>query len=188
MDQVAEAVKSAIENGIDILRDAGGIDVMAATFIAQICATIVLILVVRFRFWNIVTNFIAKKSEAMNESLRKKEEALKEAKEIEQSSCELKEATKKEADMIIEEAKAIGKKEADEMIKQAEEEIAYETSKASNEIKKERLEAEKEIRNEIIDVAYCLAEKMVSKDLNKADNEQMVNEFLDKIEEEHARK
>ena len=96
MDQVAEAVKSAIENGIDILRDAGGIDVMAATFIAQICATIVLILVVRFRFWNIVTNFIAKKSEAMNESLRKKEEALKEAKEIADNGGNVKEGIDKE--------------------------------------------------------------------------------------------
>lgn len=188
MDQVAEAVKSAIENGIDILRDAGGVDVMAATFIAQICATIVLILVVRFRFWNIVTDFIAKKSTAMNESIQKKEEAIKEAEEIQKASCELKEASKVEANRIIEEAKAIGQNEANEIIKQAQKEIAYEAEVASNEIKKERIEAEKEIRNEIIDVAYCLAEKMVAKDLKNEDNDKMINEFLDKIEDEHADK
>ena len=61
MDKAAEAVREAIMNGIDLIREGAGVDVTALTFITQICATIILFLFVRFFFWDKVTAIIEKR-------------------------------------------------------------------------------------------------------------------------------
>ena len=89
MDQAAEAVKNAIMNGIDLIREGAGLDITSATFIIQICATLVLFLIVRFKCWNIVTNFLEKRNQSVKAALNEKTEAEKEVKALQFESAHL---------------------------------------------------------------------------------------------------
>ena len=82
MGGAAETVKNAIMNGIDLIREGAGLDITSVTFITQICATLVLFLVVRFKCWNIVTNFLEKRNQSVKAALNEKTEAEKEVKAL----------------------------------------------------------------------------------------------------------
>ena len=82
MDKAAESVRNAIMNGIDLIREGAGIDITSATFIIQICATLFLFLIVRFKCWNIVTNFLENRNKSVQASLDKKLEAEAETERV----------------------------------------------------------------------------------------------------------
>lgn len=179
---LGEIVIQTIENGIDILSggrlDLSKLDVAGFTLIAQILATIVLILVVRFKFWKPITNILEQRSLKVTESIRQKEAAEEEAVNIKNEAETCLACAREDAKEIVQQAKNFGIEEKNRIITEAHEEIASEKEKAHNEIEREVEESRKQLKQEIVSVACTLADKMVSAQMDEEKNQKIIEEFL----------
>ena len=179
---LAETVKSAIEQGV-ILIENGEVNVeklpvAVLTLIAQLVATTVLFLIVRFKFWNVVTNFVDKRKNAVQEELDKAEAAKALVEQANIESVELVQNARENANNIIQQAKKFSENEAERIINEAHEQISTEKEKALREIDQKETELRRNIQQEIVDVAYLLADKMVNKQMDEKQNQIIVDEFL----------
>ena len=179
MDKAAEAVRAAIMNGIDLIREGAGVDVTAVTFITQICATIVLFLFVRFFMWDKVTNILNKRQELVMESLNKKEEAENRLAKINEESQHLLDDAKTSATQIKKEATSDALAQFDAILEKAKADSDSLINEAHQKIEAERDAMQDDIKQEIIDVAYLLAEKIMEANLDQAKNEELVKQFFE---------
>lgn len=179
---LGETVNSAIENGIDLIENGSlnpnNIDVALLTLIAQLLATTILFLVVRFKFWHIVTNIIESRQNAVQEQLDKAEAAKV---SVEQAQIVAKDEinnARVTANNIIQQARIVSEAEKEKILEEAKKQIEAEKAKALNEISQNEKELRKNIQQEIVDVAYMLADKMVNKQMDEIANQAVVDEFL----------
>ena len=124
---LGETVNSAIENGIDLIENGSlnpdKLDVALLTLIAQLLATTILFLVVRFKFWHIVTNIIESRQNAVQESLDKAEAAkvsVEQAKIVARDEINNARVT---ANNIIQQARVVSEAEKEKMVQEAKEQI-----------------------------------------------------------------
>ena len=179
MDKAAEAVRTAIMNGIDLIREGAGVDVTAVTFITQICATIILFLFVRFFFWNKVTGILEKREELVMESLSKREEAVAEIESVKTQSEQIINEAKADASSIKQQAMLDASNTKDAIIQKAKSDASALESETHAKLEAERDAMQDDIKQEIIDVAYQLAEKIVEANIDKAKNEELVKQFFE---------
>lgn len=186
-ESLGDIINGALNNGIPLLNDAvptnGRIQEIIATFVIQFLIFIILFLVVRFKFWNIVTNFIESRGKVVDEVLAKKDDAIKTLNEASEQAENLKAESKKEALAIVEQARKISKNEADEIKKTALEEIENEKVRAKEQLEHERDMMEKEIKDKIIEVAYEMSKTIVGREIDQTKNQDVVDEMLGKLEE-----
>ncbi len=178
---IGDSVKNAIQLGIDLLRDGAGIDVTAATFIIQICATIVLFIFVRCFLWKTVTKMIDARHANIQKELDSKDDALKELEEAKIEAETIVDAAKTEAVSIIEKAKSTSIVEANNIKNRALVEIETKKALAEEQIVSERKKAEESLRDEIITVAYALAQKITEKEIDETKHQELVNDFLEEV-------
>ena len=179
---LAGTVKSAIENGV-ILIENGEVNVdklpiALITLIAQLVATTVLFLVVRFKFWNVVTSFIDARKNAVQAELDKAENAKIEVEQATIESKELVQNARTTANNIIQQSKTLSEKEAEKILNDAHDKIESDKAKALREIDQKEIELRRNLQQEIVDVAYLLADKMVNKQMDEKQNQLIVDEFL----------
>lgn len=178
---IADSVKNAIDLGIDLLRDGAGIDVTAVTFIIQICATIVLFLFVRLFLWKTVRGMIDARKANIQKELDSKDDALKELEEAKLEANNIVNNAKEEATEILDKAKNTATLEADNIKNRALAEIEAKKIASVEQINSERKQAEDSLRNEIITVAYALAEKITEKEIDETKHQQLVDDFLKEV-------
>lgn len=178
MDQAAEAVKNAIMNGIDLIREGAGLDITSATFIIQICATLVLFLVVRFKCWNIVTNFLEKRNESVKAALNEKNQAEEEINSLKEESSHIIDDAKQTANNLVQDAKKTANAEKDKIIQDAKQEAQRLLENAKTTIEQEKQDLQEDIKNEIVEVAYLLSEKITKSHIDRTKDQELVEEFL----------
>ena len=141
---LAEKIEDVLYSAIPFLDESNPDKVidMAITFGLQLLATLVLFLIIRFKFWNVITGMMEKRKASVEEAISAKDEALIELENAKKDAEELKGNSKKEAQMIIDEAK-----------------------KSS------------------VEVAYSIAEKMVGREINKENNQDIIDEAIKKMDD-----
>ena len=178
MDKAAESVRNAIMNGIDLIREGAGIDITSATFIIQICATLFLFLIVRFKCWNIVTNFLENRNKSVQASLDKKLEAEVETEKLLKESSNILTDAKREANEVLIDARSLANKEKEKIVTDAKLEANRILENANQQIEQNRKDLEEDIKNEIVEVAYLLSEKITKSHIDRTKDQELVNEFL----------
>ena len=178
MDKAAESVRNAIMNGIDLIREGAGIDITSATFIIQICATLFLFLIVRFKCWNIVTNFLENRNKSVQASLDKKLEAEAETEKLLKESSNILKDAKHEANEVLLDARNLANKEKEKIVTDAKLEANRILENANQQIEQNRKDLEEDIKNEIVEVAYLLSEKITKSHIDRTKDQELVNEFL----------
>ena len=169
---LGDAINSVIEKAFSVtLQD----------FLIQLLATIVLILVVRFFFWNKVTAFLEARHKIVDSELKNAEKLNEEAKEMkEQVSLEY-ESIKKEANEIINRAKETSKVEAQAIIDEANEKAKSIIEEGNKEVQREKEKALKEVSEEALTIAAAMASKIIDEEIdeNKYD-EKILSDLGDK--------
>ena len=94
---------------------------------------------------------------------------------------ELSTPLKEEATLIIERAKTTSTIEANNIKTRALAEIEAKKEASVEQINSERKKAEESLRDEIITVAYTLAEKITEKEIDEAKHQDLVNDFLKEV-------
>lgn len=144
----------------------------------QLAATIILFVVVRFFFWKPVTEILETRRQAIDKSLEDAEIAKKNAIEVEaQLRNELDDAKAKIKDMLDRAEKDANIKR-DIIINGAKEEARKRLENLELELEQEKKSMEKQIRQEIVDIAFQAAEKIVAKEINHDKYLNVVDEIL----------
>lgn len=179
---IGSVVKDAIFNGIDLITESGVDSSRFAngifTLVAQILATVVLFLVVRFFFWNIVTGIIEKRKKAALEGLEEAQNLQDEANKNKEESQKILDDAKVRSAEIIANAQLSAKNEAQHIMDEAQKSIQSEKQKALDEVSEAEKNARINLKKEITDVAFELAGKMINKNLDPAANNEVINEYL----------
>jgi len=90
---------------------------------------------------------------------------------------------KEEAAELVRSATHTAQARSEQLLLQAKEEAAAIRAKASRDVEQERKNAVNEMKNEISDIAVTIAGKVVEKEINEKDHEELIREFIDKMGE-----
>ena len=144
----------------------------------QLFATLVLFLLVKFKLWKPITEYIEKRQKSMDSKMMAAEEAEKEATKTKlEMEKELLDAQAKVRKMIDEaEADALARKE--EIINDAKEEAKKRLESVQSEIDQEIKNKKQEIREMIIDTAFEAASKIIEREVDKEKYLEVVNQII----------
>ena len=149
------------------------------SLIVQLLATTVMVFVVVKFFWKPIKANLDTRREYIKKNIDEAGKLNEEAQiNLENSNKAIKDANV-EARRIKENAETEALLARQKILNKAEEEASNKLKIAEEQIIKEREEAKQEIREEIINVAMMAASKIVEREINKEDNEKLVNDFLD---------
>jgi F-type H+-transporting ATPase subunit b len=147
-------------------------------FLTQFLAFIVLIVLVTIFAYKPLRKFMDDRSEYLDNEVKNANKNNAQSKvNLEESETNIAIANKK-AVAIVEEAKTSAVLERTKILNEADQEVTMMKDKAQKEIAAERKEAEKQIKNEIINVALDASEHVLSREVNKKDNEKIIDDFV----------
>jgi len=149
--------------------------------ITQLIATLFIVIMVRKYLWKHAKAYIEKRKEFVHNTV-KNAETLKAEAENEMSKAEttLKSAYK-EARTIVEDAKVSALNQRDEILTKAEQEAKAKREQANRDIETEKTKAQRQIREEIVDVALVAATKVIGREISDKDTRKLVEDFVKEV-------
>ena len=153
-------------------------------FLVQFIALLVMLfIVVKFAYKPVSKYLKARRETLKNEvddTFKKNEEAKA---NLEKSEAQLAD-TRRQADVILNEAALEANKTRNEILEQANQEALETRNKALDDIERAKAKATREVRNEIVDVALDATGKLLEREVNTKDNTKIVDDFIKGLEEE----
>jgi len=151
--------------------------------LAVFLAFIVLLLVVFFVAYKPVKKLIQKRGDYVEGKIKDAESReIKSQKLLEDANEEVKNK-KIEAMEIVEKAKGEALQERNAILQQAKEEKQAELQRTKEEIAQEIEASKDEIHREIVSVAIDASSKVLKREVNKEDNEKLIDSFIEDIKE-----
>ncbi len=150
-------------------------------FLVQLFAFIILIIVVTKFAYKPVRKYLDKRSELLTNERKEAEELNLKAKENLYESEKKLADIRKDASKIIEDAKEKGKVEKEKLLKEATLEANKVKENAYKAIEEEKAKAAKDIKENIVDVAFSMSSKILEREVNEEDNKKIVDSFVDKL-------
>ena len=132
----------------------------------------------KFLFKPVMT-MIANRQKEIDDMYAEADAAQTDAKAMQAEYQTKLDAAQATSDRIVREAVARGQAREEEIIRQANADAAAIMDKASADIAMEKKKALNDAKNEISDIALAIAGKVVGRELNAADQSQLVDAFID---------
>lgn len=159
VERIIEAVSDAIESALGVT---------LLDIVIQILATLVLVLIVRFFLWNKITAFLGKRRQFLTDEVenakKTNEEALLLKEKTEHEYNKLKERSKD----IIDSAKQRAEDEEKAIVFRAKREADQIMEDSMKEIEVEKDRARMKMKDEVIDLAALMAEKILEQEVDHA--------------------
>ena len=158
----------------DFVLESIGVDITEMAI--QILSTLLLFLIVKYFFWNNITEYLEKRKEEMSREYEDAKNANLEAESIkEKAGLELTEI-RLSAKGVIDDAKALGEVERTDIVKKAKKEANNVISNARKEISSEIEKARSNLNEEIVSVAVLMAEKVIKKEIDESKHQDLIKE------------
>lgn len=148
--------------------------------IALINLTILFLLLKKF-LYKPVEKTLEKREQELKGQYDKADEALSAASRAQTEYETRLNGAKLEADDIIKDATDTAQKRSEEIVEGAREEADAIVKRAKTEAEREKIRAEKEIKNEIVDVSSTIAEKLLSREINDDDHKRLIDSFIEDL-------
>jgi F-type H+-transporting ATPase subunit b len=180
---LGDIIKSFVQESLEfIIQVFGGDSQEALQQVGiQIISTVLLFLVVRFFFWNKVTDYLEARKAQMADAYESAQAAKAEAaKTNEETKAEL-HRIRQEAKSMYDEAKERGEEERKRLIAEAKQDAARLVDNAKSDIQMEFEQARQSIREEIITVATQMAGKIIDKELDENDYKTIIERATDEV-------
>ena len=153
------------------------------TLIATICNLFVqLYIIKRFLLDKILAVLYARRK-AADQQIADAQKAREEAAAIKETYEQNMLQAKAQAESILENAQKAASQRSESIIDDAKVQAARIMDKASAQIAMEKKKAINDAKDEISDLAMTIAGKIVERELNPEDQQQMINRFIDKLGE-----
>ena len=157
------------------------VTVNPVTLIAQICNLFIQLFLAKKLFLDKVKAILDQRREAADKEITDAQAARAEAEVIKQTyEQNMKEARAKADDLLLN-AQRTANSRSEESIGQAQQAAAQIKQKAASDIEMEKKKAINDAKNEISGLALAIAGKVVARELNSADQEQMIDRFIDEL-------
>lgn len=157
------------------------VTVNPVTLIAQICNLFIQLFLAKKFFLDKVKAILDQRREAADKEITDAQAARAEAEVIKQTyEQNMKEARAKADDLLLN-AQRTANSRSEEIIGQAQQAAAQIKQKAAADIEMEKKKAINDAKNEISGLALAIAGKVVARELNSADQEQMIDRFIDEL-------
>ena len=157
------------------------VTVNPVTLIAQICNLFIQLLVVKIFFLDKIKAILDQRREAADKQITDAEAAKAEALAIKETYEQNMREAKAKADDILMTAQRSANSRSEEIISQAQATAAQIKSKASADIEMEKKKAINDAKNEISGLAMAIAGKVVERELNSADQADLIDRFINEL-------
>lgn len=157
------------------------VTVNPVTLIAQICNLFIQLLIVKIFFLDKIKAVLDKRRETADKQIADAEAAKSEAAAIKQTYEENMRQAKTKADDMILSAQKTAAQRSEEIISQAQKQASQIKTKAASDIEMEKKKAINEAKNEISELAMAIAGKVVARELNDADQDGMIDRFIEEL-------
>ena len=157
------------------------VTVNPVTLIAQICNLFIQLLVVKIFFLDKIKAILDQRREAADKQITDAEAAKADALAIKAAYEKNMAESKAKADDILMNAQRSANARSEEIISQAQATAAQIKSKASADIEMEKKKAINDAKNEISGLAMAIAGKVVERELNTADQADLIDRFINEL-------
>ena len=151
------------------------------TLIAQICNLFIQLFLFKKLFWNNVLAILDQRREAADQQIVNAQAAHDEAMAIKETYEQNMQKARVQADAILANAQKTATARSEEIIGQAQQAAAQIKQKAASDIEMEKKKAINDAKNEISGIAMAIAGKVVQRELTVADQEQLIDHFIDEL-------
>ena len=159
------------------------VTVNPVTLIAQICNLFIQLLIVKIFFLDKIKAILDQRREAADKQITDAEAAKAEALAIKETYEKNMAESKAKADDLLMNAQRTANARSEEIIGQAQAAAAQIKSKASADIEMEKKKAINDAKNEISGLAMAIAGKVVERELNTADQADLIDRFIEELGE-----
>ena len=159
------------------------VTVNPVTLIAQIANLFIQLLVVKIFFLDKIKAILDQRREAADKEITDAQAAHAEAAAIKATYEQNMREAKLKADDLLASAQKTATLRSEEIISQAQQAAAQIKAKASSDIEMEKKKAINDAKNEISGLALAIAGKVVERELNSADQSDLIDRFIDELGE-----
>ena len=153
------------------------------TLIAQICNLFIQLFVFKKFFWDKILNILDQRRQAADQQILDAQTAREEANAIKAAYEQNMKEARDKADSILMNAQKTATLRSEEIIGQAQQAAAKIKSKAAADIEMEKKKAINDVKDEISGLALAIAGKVVERELNTADQTDLIDRFIDELGE-----
>lgn len=154
------------------------------TLIAQICNLFLQMFLFKKFFWNKIMAILDQRRDAADKAITDAQAARSEAMTIKETYEENMRKARVQADDILSNAQRNATARSEEIIGQAQQQAAQLKLKAAADIEMEKKKAINDAKNEISGLAMAIAGKVVERELNEADQAQLIDRFIEELGDE----
>ena len=154
------------------------------SFVAQLGALLVLILVVIVFAYKPVKKIVEKRQDYIEKNIKDAEEAKANWQENETKSKATVLASNRAAADIVAEAKKEAEQEKAKILEEASIEVEKMKKDAENDIARMEKEAEESIRQEMVSIALDASKELLGREVDSSDNSRLIEEFIEEVKKE----
>lgn len=129
--------------------------------------------------WGPITNALSERETRIDESMKRAEKALAEAREIQAENKKARREAEQEAQRILREARESAEALRNEEVEKTRARLEQMQEQAQAEIERQKQGALEDLRDEIVNLAIEAASKVVQEELDGARQRRLVDEFID---------
>lgn len=152
------------------------------SFLTQLSALIVLIIVVIIFGYKPIKKMVKKRQDYVESNIKEAEMKNQEANQNLSQSNETILANRRLATEIVENAKMEAENQRQEILRKAELEVIEMKKRAEADIKQSEEDAKEEIRQKMIEVALMASSELLKRNVDNKDNEKLVDDFIREID------
>lgn len=155
-----------------------------ATFFAQIINFLVLVAVLKAFAYKPVAKMLQERSDKIAASIKKADEDQAQAAALLQENKDALAQARAEAQQIIDKADKRAAEERQASVQATRKEVEQMKETAKQEIEQERARVMSQMRGEVVSLSLAAASKIIAKNMDAAENEKLVSEFIDSLDKE----
>ncbi|PLT35868.1 F0F1 ATP synthase subunit B [Bacillus sp. V5-8f] len=156
----------------------GGLHFNGGDIIFQLVMFIILLAVVKKFAWGPLMGIMKEREQLIANEISSAEASRAEASKLLEEQRELLKTSRSEAAQLIENAKKQGEAQREDIISAARGEAERLKESAKREIVQEKEKAVAALRDQVASLSVLIASKVIEKELSEADQEKLINEYL----------
>lgn len=150
--------------------------------LAQIVNFLIITVILTKLLYKPILNMLAKRKKEIEEGLKLTAKMREEEEKFEQKKLKMLETTRKEAQGIIDEARKQAGEEEKEIITEAHKEAEQIVQKGKEDAQAARVEMEKDVRGDAVELAVAMSKRLLAKVLSPEDQHKLIAKNIKELE------
>ena len=178
MNEILEKIADAVNRCLGPLKDLKITGSDVRDLLIQLLASILLFVIVRLFLWKPITHILETRRQAIDQALEDAKHSKESAKALETELADELAKAKASVQEVLAKAEKDGNLRREQIIQEAKLEAKQRLENLEIELEQEKNNMQKQIRSEIVDIAFAAAEKIVAKEIDQYNYIDFVDEIL----------